>query len=66
MSDATLQIGRDERAALHQLLLQRMTGSNDPWLMIQREDFEAAERYGKMEKAHARSIRQIAANGDYS
>lgn len=40
-----LQIGRNGRAALHQLLLQHMTGSSDPELMIQRQDFEAAERY---------------------
>jgi hypothetical protein len=59
MSDATLQIGRSERAALHQLFLQRMTGSIDPGLMIQREDFEAAERYGNEFAADVRLLNDL-------
>lgn len=59
MSDATLRIGRGERAALHQLLLQRMTGSTDPGLMIQRGDFEAAERYGNELAADVRLLNDL-------
>lgn len=59
MSDATLRIGRDERAALHQLLLQRMTGSTDPGLMIQREDFEAAGRYANEFAADVRLLNDL-------
>jgi hypothetical protein len=59
MSDATLQIGRNERAALHQLLLQRLTGSTDPGLMIQREDFEAAERYANESAADVRLLNDL-------
>ena len=59
MSDATLQIGRNERAALHQLLLQRLTGSTDPGLMVQREDFEAAERYANEFAADVRLLNDL-------
>jgi hypothetical protein len=59
MSDATLQIGRNERAALHKLLLQRVTGSTDAGMMIQREDFEAAERYANECAADVRLLNDL-------
>jgi hypothetical protein len=59
MPDATLRIGRSERAALHQLLLQRLTGSTDPGLMIQREDFKSAERYGNEFAADVRLLNDL-------
>lgn len=59
MPDATLTIARSERDVLHQLLLGRLTGSSDPGLMIQREDFEAAERYGKEFAADVRLLNDL-------
>jgi hypothetical protein len=59
MSDTTLRIERDQREALHRLLVQRLTGITDAGLMIKQEEFAAAELFGNEFAADVRLLNDL-------
>ncbi len=59
MSAYAIKIGRNGRATLHQLIVQRLTGITDSGLMIRHGDFEAAERYANEFAADVRLLNDL-------
>lgn len=59
MSGTTTRIERRQREALHGLLLQRLSGIEDPGLMVERGDFVGAERLGNEFAADVRLLNDL-------
>lgn len=59
MSETATRIDRHQREALRGLLLQRLSGIEDPGLMVDRGDFAAAERLGNEFAADIRLLNDL-------
>jgi hypothetical protein len=59
LSDTRIRIDRRQRQSLYGLLLQRLSGIDDPGLMVERGDFAAAERFGNEFAADVRLLNDL-------